>query len=220
MWNLQGTPISVLEAVLVGCLEVPRKTRRLCNLLLLAALIPSSLPAQEQTMKVIVDFSEPGSIPWSIVNDGVMGGRSTSKMEISEDGSARFEGFVSLENNGGFASTRAALQSLNLSGYAGVILKVRGDGRRYQLRFRVDDASDGVAYRAAFDTITGEWLELQLRFADFQPSFRGSVLSDVGPLDPVRIRQMGFLIADKKEGPFRLEIAWVKAVKEEALAIR
>ena len=171
-------------------------------------------------MKVIVDFAEPGSIPWSIVNDGVMGGRSTSKMELSEDGSALFEGFVSLENNGGFASTRAVFQSLNLSGYAGVILKVRGDGRRYQLRFRMDDASDGVAYRAAFDTASGEWLELKLRFADFQASFRGSVLSDVDPLDPARIRQMGFLIADKKEGPFRLEIAWVKAVNAEALVNR
>ena len=123
-------------------------------------------------MKVIVDFAEPGSIPWSIVNDGVMGGRSTSKMEISEDGSALFQGIVSLENNGGFASTRAAFQSLNLSGYAGVILRVRGDGRRYQLRFRTDDTSDGVAYRAAFDTSSGEWLELKIRFADFQASFR------------------------------------------------
>jgi monofunctional biosynthetic peptidoglycan transglycosylase len=171
-------------------------------------------------MKVIVDFTEPGSIRWSIVNDGVMGGRSTSEMEYSEDGSALFTGFVSLENNGGFASTRAAFPSLNLSGYAGVILRVRGDGRRYQLRFRTDDAYDGVAYRATFDTAPGEWRELELRFADFQASFRGSVRSDVGPLDPAQIRQMGFLIADKKEGPFRLEIAWVKAAKAEALANR
>ena len=220
MWNLLGTPIRVLGAVLVGCPEVLGNTRRLRNLLLLAALIPSSLSAQEQAMKVIVDFAEPASIRWSIVNDDVMGGRSTSKMEYSDDGSALFTGFVSLENNGGFASTRAAFPSLNLSGYAGVILKVRGDGRRYQLRFRTDDAYDGVAYRATFDTASGEWLELKLRFADFQASFRGSVLSDVDPLDPAQIRQMGFLIADKKEGPFRLEIAWVKAATAEALANR
>ena len=44
------------------------------------------------------------------------------------------------------------------------------------------------------------------------------MLSDVDPLDPAQIRQMGFLIADEKEGPFRLEIAWVKAVNAEALA--
>jgi NADH dehydrogenase [ubiquinone] 1 alpha subcomplex assembly factor 1 len=96
----------------------------------------------------------------------------------------------------------------------------RSSGRRYQLRFRTDDASDGVAYRATCDISPGEWLERKLRFADFQASFRGSVLSDVGPLDPARIRQMGFLIADKEEGPFRLEIAWVKAANAEALANR
>ena len=134
MWNLLGTPIRVLGVSLVGCPEVPRKTSWLCNLLLTTVLIPSSLSAQERAMKVIVDFTEPGSIHWSIVNDGVMGGRSTSKMEYSEDGSALFTGFVSLENNGGFASTRAAFESLNLSGYAGVILRVRRKSGRNRAR--------------------------------------------------------------------------------------
>jgi hypothetical protein len=174
-------------------------------------LIPSSLSAQEQQMKVVVDFAKPGSISWSIVNDGVMGGRSTSKMESSRDGTALFEGFVSLENNGGFASTRAALPSLDLSSYAGAILRVRGDGRRYQLRFRADESFDGVAYRAEFDTSPGKWLEVRLPFEDFQATYRGTRLQDVEPLDLARIRQVGFLIADKTEGKFSLEIAWVKA---------
>jgi monofunctional biosynthetic peptidoglycan transglycosylase len=167
-------------------------------------------------MKVIVDFAQSGSIPWSIVNDGVMGGLSSSQMELSESGTALFKGFVSLENNGGFASTRALFPSLDLSGCTEVTLRVRGDGRRYQLRFRMDDSFDGVAYRSEFDTSAGKWLELQLPFADFQASYRGSVLTDVEPLEPARIRQMGFMIADKTQGPFALEIAWVKATAARA----
>ena len=87
-------------------------------------------------MRVVVDFIEGEGVLWSIVNDGVMGGRSTSKISLTDERTALFTGFVSLENNGGFASTRAAFQSLDLSAYEGVTLRVKGDGRRYQLRFR------------------------------------------------------------------------------------
>jgi monofunctional biosynthetic peptidoglycan transglycosylase len=167
-------------------------------------------------MKVIVDFAEPDDVRWTLVNDGVMGGLSTSDLTLSEEATVLFTGYVSLENNGGFASTRARFESMDLSPYRGVRLRVRGDGRRYQLRFRTDGSLDGVAYRAEFDTPPGEWTEIDLPFTAFQPTFRGYVPRGAGPMDPGRIRQMGFLIGDKKEGPFRLEIAWVKAYPEPA----
>ena len=183
-------------------------------LALCVGLIPAATAAQEQEMKVIVDFADLGSIPWTIVNDDVMGGRSTSDLTLTEEGTVFFKGFVSLENNGGFASTRAAFQSLDLSVFSGVSLRVRGDGRRYQIRFRTDGDFDGVAYMAEFDTPIGEWTDISIPFDAFQPTIRGYRPRGVGPLDLARIRQMGFLIGDKRDGPFSLEIAWVKAYKE------
>ena len=47
---------------------------------------------------------------------------------------------------------------------------------------------------------------------NFVPTFRGRILRDVPPIDPGAIRQLGFLIADKVEGPFRLEVDWIKAL--------
>ena len=178
-------------------------------------LIPFAALAQEHEMKVVVDFTEPESVRWTIVNDGVMGGLSSSDLELTEEGTGLFSGFVSLDNNGGFASTHATFQSMDLSPYKGVTLKVRGDGRRYQLRFRLDGAFDGVAYMAEFGTTPGEWMEIDLPFEEFQPTFRGRVPRGAGPLDPARIRQMGFLIGDKTEGAFKLEIAWVKSLAHE-----
>lgn len=183
---------------------------------LLANLIPLVALAQEHDMKVVVDFNEPDGARWTIVNDGVMGGLSTSDLELTEEGTGLFSGLVSLDNNGGFASTRATFQSMDLSPYMGVTLRVRGDGRRYQLRFRQDGSFDGVAYMAEFDTRPGEWMEIDLAFQAFQPIFRGRVPRGAGPLDPARIRQMSFLIGDKREGPFRLEIAWVRTLVQEA----
>jgi monofunctional biosynthetic peptidoglycan transglycosylase len=166
-------------------------------------------------MKVIVDFTEPEGAQWIIVNDGVMGGLSTSDLELTEESTGLFSGFVSLDNNGGFASIRATFQSMDLSPYRGVTLKVRGDGRRYQLRFRLDGTFDGVAYTTEFDTNPGEWMEIDLPFQAFQPTFRGRVPRRAGPFDLTRIRQMSFLIGDKKEGPFKLEIAWVRTLDQE-----
>jgi monofunctional biosynthetic peptidoglycan transglycosylase len=162
-------------------------------------------------MKVLIQFENPDDVRWTIVNDGVMGGISSSDMELTEEGTALFSGSVSLENNGGFASVRGVFPTLDLSAYEGVVIRVRGDGRRYQLRFRTDGSFDGVAYRAEFDTRAGEWQEVTLPFEAFEPSFRGYVPRRAGPLDTRRIRQAGFLIGDKRDGPFRLEIAWVKA---------
>ncbi len=46
---------------------------------------------------------------WSIVNDDVMGGVSTSYLSLSNEKNLIFSGYLSLENNGGFASSRLRL---------------------------------------------------------------------------------------------------------------
>jgi monofunctional biosynthetic peptidoglycan transglycosylase len=182
-------------------------------LLLGVGLMPAVGSGQETDMKTIVDFKDSDAVRWTIVNDGVMGGVSSSDLELTEDQTVVFSGFLSLENNGGFASVRARFPALDLSGYEGVALRVRGDGRTYQLRFRTSDNFDGVAYSSEFRTGPGEWMEIRLPLSEFQPTFRGRVPRGAGPFDPSGIRQMTFLIGDKKEAPFRLEIAWAKAYR-------
>ncbi len=169
--------------------------------------------AQErERIKEIIDFANPEPIRWAIVNDGVMGGRSQSSLRLTDEGTAVFSGTLSLENDGGFASTRALLDTMDLTGFTGFRIRVKGDGRRYELRLRMDPNLDGVAYRAEFGTTQGEWTEVFLPFSSFQPSFRGRVPRDVRPLDLTSIRQIGFLLGDGAEGPFQLEMAWIRAV--------
>ena len=161
-------------------------------------------------MREILDFEEADARPWAIVNDGVMGGRSTSDVERTDHGTLRFSGHVSLENNGGFASTRTELGPIDLSAFDGVALRVRGDGRRYQFRLRMQPG-DRIAYEAEFDTEPGEWMEVRLPFDRFRPTFRGRRPVGAPALDPARLGQLGFLIADKREGPFELEVEWIRA---------
>ncbi|MBT8395396.1 MAG: CIA30 family protein [Gemmatimonadetes bacterium] len=162
-------------------------------------------------MMTVVDFAEPETVRWTIVNDGVMGGRSSSDVELTEENTALFSGVLSLENNGGFASVRGRFPTMDLSDYEGVTLRVRGDGRSYQLRFRMNGSFNGVAYGTEFETKAGEWTEFSIPFTRFQPTRRGYRPRGAGPLDPSQIQQITFLIGDKIEAPFKLEIAWVKA---------
>jgi hypothetical protein len=63
----------------------------------------------------------------------------------------------------------------------------------------------------AFETQVSEWEECRLPFVAFAPTFRGRALTGVPALNAARVRSVGFLIAGKQNGPFRLEIDWVKA---------
>jgi monofunctional biosynthetic peptidoglycan transglycosylase len=141
--------------------------------------------------------------PWRAINDGVMGGVSVGRM-VAADKGLRFEGDLSLENNGGFASVRRPVDA-DLSASTGVRLRLRGDERTYQFRLRLDTRRDGVAWRAEFPT-TGEWQTVELAFDEFTPVFRGRRVPEAGPAVPADIRQIGFMLADKTPGPFVLEI--------------
>lgn len=169
-------------------------------------------PINSETEMVIFDFQTQGDLEdWRVVNDGVMGGLSRGEIIMTDSGTAVFQGILSLENNGGFSSTRTLPRPYNLDDYDGVSLRVRGDGNTYQFRLRLDDRFDGVAYRYSFQTTADEWMTVEIPFSECVPVFRGRKLSDVPPVVPAKIQQIGFLVSDKQAGPFRLEVDWIKA---------
>ncbi len=158
--------------------------------------------------EVLFDMSGEAEL-WNSVDDRVMGGVSRSRM-AQNDSFAVFEGTVSLDYNGGFASVRSAPERFEqMAGASGIVLRVRGDGKRYGVRLRTSSSLDGVAYAASFDTREGEWEEVHIPFTAFRPEFRGRVVRDYDELDPARIRAFGLIISDNQEGPFRLDIAWI-----------
>ena len=122
---------------------------------------------------VLFDFADPvAAAAFAPIDDVVMGGRSWSRA-TPVDGALRFEGEVSLEQGGGFASVRSRPRRADLSAFAGLVLSVRGDGRRYQVNLRTDEAFDGVTWQASLDLPAGAWRTVTLPFAAFAPRFRG-----------------------------------------------
>jgi hypothetical protein len=158
----------------------------------------------EVTAKTVAD--------WAVVNDGVMGGLSSSEFVDSGAGFAVFRGELSLDNNGGFASVRGVVPIGALESHRGLALRVRGDGRSYQVRLRTNQQFDGVAYMAEFPTRAGAWQTIEIPFEAFEATYRGRKPRGAPDLVPGQIRQLGLLIGDKVEGPFRLDVEWIRPV--------
>jgi len=176
------------------------------------------LPVIAVGQESVAEFTpeESAKLDWRVVDDGVMGGLSQGKREISEDGILRFFGTLSLENNGGFSSLRTGDIRMDLSGADGIVLRVKGDGRTYQLRFSTDAEYRGreMSFQAGFPTTKDEWTEVKVPFASFLGTWRGTELPDK-VFDPVKILRIGLQLADKKAGAFELRVDWMRTYKEE-----
>ena len=160
---------------------------------------------------LLTDFtSNSADFGWYVLNDNVMGGRSEGTFE-QQDGRLHFVGDTNT-NGGGFSSIRTDALQLDLSAYAGIRVRIKGDGRRYTWRLTTTARWRGrrVSYWADFDTSDGKWMTADIPFASFVPRFRGYRL-DGPPLDTSQITGMGLMIYDKKDGLFELYLDSVSA---------
>jgi len=157
-------------------------------------------------------FEAPGEpARWYAVDDGVMGGESHSGFRVV-DGEGRFQGEVSLDNGGGFASVRREPDDFEptLADARGIALTVKGDGRTYQLRLKSTSLGDASAYRVKFTPAQDRFETLLFPWHAFEAVRRGTVLNDAPPLKPSDLTQVGFLIADRTAGPFCLQVTLIK----------
>ncbi len=161
--------------------------------------------------RVLFDFDDPAEVaPWQSADDTVMGGESQSRLVYVQGGTAAFAGTVSLANQGGFASVRAPLPDGALAGCEGLVLRVRGDGRRYILYVTTGPDDEGPRYQAAFDTRTDQWRKVLAPFVEFAPYRRGERLA-WQRVPAGEITGIGLMISEPHEGPFSLEIDTIEA---------
>ena len=185
-------------------------------LLLLKVGVPVAFGGGHTTVseKMLFAFDSTGSArPWASANDTVMGGVSKGSCRVTESGTLEFSGEVSLENNGGFASVRVGVDSLDLSAYDTLLMRVRGDGKRYALSVQTDYRIIAGAYYFDFQPEAGQWQEVRVPLRALKARSFGRPLPTAPELNSSDIRAFGFIISDKQPGPFRLEVDWIKAVR-------
>ncbi|NBB86211.1 MAG: CIA30 family protein [Bacteroidetes bacterium] len=167
-------------------------------------------------MKLLLDFSDEAHVAaFAPVDDVVMGGRSQSQLH-ARPGHASFQGTVSLAQGGGFASVQCTLEA-DWSAHDGVQLRVRGDGQRYAFNLYNAPRPRRIAYRHLFDA-PPEWKSIDVPFEALQPRFRGRAVPEAYPFDPATVQGLSFLIGDKQEGAFRLDLTAIYGLTSEMVA--
>ncbi len=156
---------------------------------------------------LLFDFTDPDTVnDWAPIDDRVMGGISRSRLRHDPAGHAVFEGEVSLERRGGFASVRSKPVARGKPGAGACLIEVRAEAKRFKLNLLTDDGFDSLSYQISFAPSGNVWQTLRLPIEAFRPTFRGREIPQAPALDPARIRQVGLMIAERQTGPFSLDI--------------
>ena len=153
----------------------------------------------------VTDFD---TTDWFIVNDGVMGGRSVGDGYL-EAGVLTFFGEI-VTDGGGFSSLRGRLEA-GLGDADHLRLRLRSDGREYELLAEdVESENRRVTHYASIGATDDGWQEVDVPLTAMESRIFGNPV-DAVPFDPRSATQIGIILSDGNDGPFRLELDWIDA---------
>ena len=117
-----------------------------------------------------------------------------------------FEGMVSLENNGGFASMRSSVRFPQ--GTQLLELLAKGDGKRYKLVLRTELAPR-VTYAADF-IAEPTWQTYRFNVNQFKSTVRGQIVNALA-LSFSDVIEFGILISNNQAGKFGIQLKMLQS---------
>lgn len=176
------------------------------NLIILMALITSS-PG------IIFNFgTQNNTETWRIVNDGVMGGLSTSSITENKN-TVLFKGETSLENNGGFASIRTLIEKGSLKNCKTMTIRFKSSStdRTFGLSLKTSQRYYVPYHKFTFKPKSGDWEVLKVNISEFKHYRISDIIGDTMPLDVLpEVFNIALIVSDSKAGAFDIEIDYIK----------
>jgi hypothetical protein len=159
---------------------------------------------------MLIDFGQSKDTSWYSVNDTVMGGRSSGTTNYKKD-ILVFEGSVSFENNGGFASVRSPYEAKDLSEFSEVVIRYRCQGQ--SLNFSLERHQQWYLpnYKVVLPETDMVWKTKICPLNSFEEYRVGRPTGKaITPEVLKRVIRFGIMTNDKKEGPFSAEIDYIR----------
>ncbi|KNC82208.1 hypothetical protein SARC_05506 [Sphaeroforma arctica JP610] len=165
---------------------------------------------------------------WVVTSDASMGGFSKAEKVLSARESVLFRGTLSTAvpatmKNSGYCALRSKpladkselfkiRGNHDLSDFDSLEIRLRGDGRAYAVNIQTDGIQEQDLYQTFLYTKGGpDWETVRLPLRDFALTFRGFMQNHQVVLNASNVRTIGFLLADRLDGPFNLEIDYINA---------
>jgi NADH dehydrogenase [ubiquinone] 1 alpha subcomplex assembly factor 1 len=193
--------------------------------LTMACDVEESSEAEDQTSTVIdddfsysedalvFDFGTGGASDWYAVNDTVMGGVSNGTLSF-EDETMVFEGNVSTESNGGFASIRSPQDEMDLSMYQRVLIRIKSDGLPFSMVLADSPFWFDDQYKYDIVVPDNEWNIIEIPFEAFEvyelfsgyPESTGETMDSE---DAEELLHMELMSEQFVDGEFKLEVDYI-----------
>ncbi|KAJ1977141.1 hypothetical protein H4R34_003697 [Dimargaris verticillata] len=154
---------------------------------------------------------------WVVGCDQDIGGFSRAKLDITPQGTVPKDAKIA---RSGYAAIRSKKLPRSLfsetywdtSPFRYLALRVKGDDRKYLVNIRGASFMKTDLYQhRLFLRTPGQWETVHIPFRYFTLTNNGAfVAQDIGMFRE-KIETVGLSLSDKHQGPFRLEIDWIKA---------
>lgn len=173
--------------------------------LLLVGMYSSLAPKSDP---LSYDFGTKGEQNWYVLNDGVMGGLSQGTISF-EKNLMRFEGKLSFENNGGFASIRSPWKDYDLSEFEGVRIRYRNTGVPFAITMEMDRRWFMPYFKGALE-LSEKFTEVSIPFSDFE-AYRVGRATGVNPDASAlaSVIRLGLISNAKSKDDFVLEVDYI-----------
>lgn len=146
---------------------------------------------------------------WRIINDGVMGGLSQSTARLTKN-TLQFEGTVSLENNGGFASLRSPFQKFNLTKVKDIEIRYKSKGEVAAITLENSQQFYQPYYKFYLEDTKGEWKVQKIKMSEFKELQLGRPTNRALSKEFLRsVIRIGFTVSNKRAGNFEIEVDYL-----------
>jgi len=131
--------------------------------------------------------------------------------EIPEEGKLKRSGFATI-------MSAPIVPHWDLDRFDSLELRVRVfDNRTWIVNLQRDEHNTGEMYQCLFTGRTNDWCSVIIPFRKFLSTFRGRIDGEQRTINKEEIVQIGFLMAERKPGPFCLQLESIRALSMEDL---
>jgi len=95
----------------------------------------------------------------------------------------------------------------DITGKTTLFIRLKGDGKTYKFRIK-QHIENNHTFITTFKT-SGDWETIEIPLNSLHASYRGRKL-DIGIFNANKFEELGFLIANKKQESFQLELDSIK----------
>lgn len=144
---------------------------------------------------------------WNTLDDHLTGGISSSTKEQGET-FITYSGIIKNINNYSWSCLRSNEIIQDVSGYKGVKIKLKSDGRSYAFQVEYNKAWQDEKLSCVFQTIPDQWSVIDLKFDDFEHTkFSKDYSKKLNSSVLDRVLRYNFFVTDTITGSFKLEVA-------------